>query len=74
MVPNQVLYRTIMKILVKYFGVVSAGVFGIVGNALADPCGAQGLPACTVSEPSSLALTVLAIGGVAVIAKYFKKK
>ena len=50
------------------------GVLATVESALAEPCGSFPLPACTVPEPSSLPLVVAGIAGVAVVARFFKKK
>ena len=60
----------------KTINKVVSGVLGFVamsGAALADPCGAPGLPACTVPEPSSWSLVVLAVVGVAAVSRFLKK-
>jgi hypothetical protein len=44
------------------------------GAALAEPCGASPLPACSVPEPSSLPLIIVAAVAVGVAARLFKKK
>lgn len=62
-----------MKSFIKSVGSV-VGLFVVtVGSALADPCGAPGLPACVVPEPSSLPLVVLGLVGAVLVGRYFKK-
>ncbi len=61
-----------MKMIDKAIGGV-LGLLAMSGAALANPCGAVGAPACTVPEPSSWSLVVLAVVGVAAVSRFLKK-
>lgn len=62
-----------MKSFIKSVGSV-VGLFVVtVGSALADPCGAPGLPDCVVPEPSSLPLVIVGLVGAVLVGRFFKK-
>lgn len=63
-----------MKSTIKLLGSTAAGWLLAAGPALAAPCGAAGLPACDVPEPSSLPLLLLGGVAAAIVARAFKKK
>lgn len=60
-----------MKTIDKAIGGV-LGFLAMTGAAMAAPCGVPGNP-CTVPEPSSWSLVVLAVVGVAAVSRFLKK-
>jgi len=62
-----------MKNLATKLALAGTAVYLSIGPALAEPCGANGLPACNVPEPGTGYLILAALGVAAAIAKFRKK-